>query len=331
MADFDGNAAAVSGEGLVAEQGEQKPSGSEAEEQADQQQSGEQSSSEEEGVVFEVEVEEEEGEDDKASTEEEGDEGKAGHKLSANERIQQLINENKELKSKLPQEPQNRQEEPGEQEPQPQQPQLPQYIEVDEDKFKGHVSELKEQANELELEGKDIEARRVRRNIDQLYDAFDLNEQNRKEAMRLRQQQSQAQVKQQEFVKEFDRVAEQYRETYGIPKDIWDSGAQQLAQKMEKDPMLAREFQEIVKSSGMVSGLRWAQKQLEDGLGGQAEDTLNQRESAKNKQFGGKGGGGKSVTIKSFEDVMKLPSKEIVRFKKENPQVYAKLHRAALK
>ena len=238
----------------------------------------------------------------------------------AQERIQQLANEKREMANKLAaleakvnQVVSARDEIPA----------------IDEQALNAHLGSLRDQIDDLRLDGNHIKADLLERQRNKIIDEYETWQQQQT----ARQSQ---QTEQQHYKKALDdtlAAANLYREHYNVPQPLWDEIGQWFSGELEKDKLLAQEFNDVMLRQGPVAAVRFAHdraKPVFEQKAKQVAEDKKKREAAKTKQVGGEAGG-TATGPKSFAQLMNLGSAQVAAFKKSNPKQYQKLLDASLK
>lgn len=282
-----------------------------------------------EEIQFEAEGEGDGGEAGEGEGEQPGDgegEGdKAPKKLTAQERIQQLANENRELKDKVSaiearfEETEKARHQTGQE--------APPFIEVDVPAFNSHIASLREKSEELAMEGRHAEAARVDREIYKLLDAYDENEAKKAEWAQEQQRRQQMTTQEQEFLGRFERAADFFREQAGIPEADWEARSILFAELLEKDPLLKEEFRERARTQGTIATIRWANEQAVKAGAKLSQAQREAREEGKEKAVGGTTSSSnvRTVKVSSFQQLLNLGSKAVAKYKETNPKHYNQL------
>jgi hypothetical protein len=244
-------------------------------------------------------------------------------KVPANERIQQEIERRKAAEQRAAElEAKFKQNHPPQEVP---------FVRIDVGKFEEHLTGLRDQAEELRLEGKPLEAARKEREILRLTDAYEENERLQQEWDEKQKRQKAGVEAEKTFIQRLDQTADFYREQHQIPKETWDAAGNWLAKEFEAKPDLLQEFRERSQTSPMAA-VRWAHEYVEKNMGAPAAESKESKEEGKKALPGGKGGpGGKTQTVKNYQQLLNLGSKAVISFKKSNPQAYQKILDAHMK
>ena len=297
--------------------------------------SGEAESAETQGQeAAEVETEGTATEGAEATEEATGEEGEQGgdeppapeekgpKKLTASERIQQEIERRKELERKVSdlqtkwqaeQEAKKAQDKP--------------FVEVDLTKVERHISTLQEEADNLRLEGRVLEAARKDRERIKLVDMLDENDSKRTEWEKQQTEKNQDASRIENLHKALDSAADFYREHNKIPQEVFSKAAEFFAEARRTDPLLDRQYAEVVQYQGPMAAIRFAHDYVTTNMGKQAAEAKQQKEAAKATTIGGVGGTTKGGP-KSYQDLLDGPSAKLIDFAKNNPKEYDRLYRA---
>ena len=310
----------VGGEGSVAEQAEF---------------TGEEFSPEDEEYSVDLDGEgEDEAEDEPIEGEDPPDfdhegEPRGKQKLSAQERIQQEISRRKAAEDQLGE--RDRRIAVLEQRFEQSQQQAAPYVDVDMEKLSRHLDNLRDEAEELRLDGKPIEAAMKDREYARLIDAYEQNERAKNEALKQRSADEQKAQAYNEFMVKLDRAAEFYRAENQIPQDVWDTAGEWLAQRFQENRTLQLEFDDRARVSP-IAAIKWAHGFIEEHMAQEAQAAKQGKQEAKKRLVGGaSAGGGEASKFRSYEQLMGLGSRAVVAFQRNNPTAYKKLFDAHMR
>ncbi len=260
-----------------------------------------------------------EDEDSGEPAEEVDDEGPE-HKKDAQSRIRELIDRDKEkerkiaaLEARVNQAISAKDEIPA----------------INEQALNAHLGDLRDQIDDLRLDGNHIKADLLERQRNKIIDEYETWQQQQT----AKQSQN---TEQQHYRKALDdtlSAANLYREHYNVPQPLWDEIGQWFSGELEKDKLLAQEFNDVMLRQGPVAAVRFAHdraKPVFEQKAKQVAEDKKKREAAKTKQVGGEAGG-TATGPKSFAQLMNLGSAQVAAFKKSNPKQYQKLLDASLK
>jgi hypothetical protein len=159
----------------------------------------------------------------------------------------------------------------------------PDFVEIDRAKVDAYIDEMETKIDELRLEGKYAEARKLSRQLDQLDADLEANEQ-RKQAYIERQKSKRtetdtvAQVRQ-----ELDDAAELYRHEMKIDPKVWDAQGKWFEQQINSKPLLVAEFQDVFQRKGKVAAIRFAHEYVVANMGQTTKRANEQKEKQKTK------------------------------------------------
>lgn len=262
-------------------------------------------------------------EDDAEEVEDEGPEEPA--KKDAQSRIQQLANEKRELAEKLEalearvnQTLEQRTEIPA----------------VDEGALNAHLGQMREQIDDLRMDGKHLEADLLERQRNNLIDEYDKWQRSAAEKQQQTTQQQQQNQQRQQAYDAVDVAAGLYKQENNIPDELFKEGGEWFRTELDKSPLLRQQFEEKMFLQGSVAAVDWAYKEkvkpLFDQRAKEAAEAKQKREAGKNKQPGGSAGKSESGP-KSYQALLNLGSKQVAAFKKNNLKQYQKLLDAHMK
>lgn len=249
-----------------------------------------------EAIVSEEPVVEEAVEESESSSPEESDQEESEQeepseetkeekkKLTAQERIQQLIdqrNKDRELfESKVNElETKFKMLQP---------PQQSDYIEVTpevEARINQVLYDLDVQKANAELEGNYLKAMEYKRQIDDVVLKIQENEKKREAALAERHQ---AAVSEQ-LVAEINQRAEVYRQSYNIPSDVWVDSNKWFAEQCQNNQVLGTKFREIAERQGPMAAVEFAAWFVQENRLKPAQEELKEREQLKAKSIAGGG------------------------------------------
>lgn len=248
-------------------------------------------------------------------------------KLSANERIQQLVEERNKDREELTGQLTEAQQKIADLEKRFIQTQEPApFIDVDYDKINAHIAETSAAIEELKASGNALEARKLEKYLDNLVSDVEDNDQKRKE---FEAQSTANQTERQALNKRIDtlgQAADFYRDQMKIPAPTWDLMGKLFADACAKDPILGREFAERADTQSPVATVRWAHEYTKTHLVKDTASAAQKKNEAKEKSASVSGtGGADSSSLKTYDDLMKLPAKERDALYKNNRKLFDKL------
>lgn len=248
-------------------------------------------------------------------TEPEGNQDKGKHQTTLEERAIQLAEKRfAEMQTKFEQTLQSKQA----------QEKVP-FVVVDMAKVNEHFQAQEDLIAEMKLDGNFVEARRIQKELDTLDASIEANNKKRTE---WEAQQTEQQKKQVDFdtrLQRIDESAEFYRANKGIPQETWDAAGQWLNTQFQADPVLGRQFSDIIERQGEMAAFKWADEYCQKNMGAGAKADKASKEAAK-QNLPANGGTLASVgTVTTWDALMAKPSTEINKFQKENPAVFQKL------
>lgn len=244
-------------------------------------------------------------------TEEGGEEEEKPKKLTANERIQQLVAEKNALKDQLS-ETATRIQALEDQFKAKVETQQPDYIEITPDvtvRINDHLAHLRQQQAEAEQSGNYLAAVQAQKEIEQIYNGLQENE-NRRQQAALKQQEA---AKGNQIAQALDQRAEFYRQANNIPAEVWHEGGNWFTKQCETDPILRQKFVDLVHFGSPMAAIEFAANYVQQNMSAPADKAKAQREQAKSKVPSG--GGNSSAATKELSD--DLPYKEWVKLRNE--------------
>lgn len=117
------------------------------------------------------------------------------------------------------------------------------------------------------------------------------------------------------------------REGLGITPEQWQAGEQWFMAQRKASPVLDAEYRERCLRDGAVRALNWAAKHVRENMGKAATTAKATREAGKEATFSGGDAGTVAgfENVRSFGDLMKLPSARINEFASKHPQRFQNL------
>lgn len=159
----------------------------------------------------------------------------------------------------------------------------PDFIVIDQEKVDAHIAEVEAQIDELRLEGKYAEARKLSRKLDQLDADLEENE-KRKQAYIERQKVRQSGTQGVEAArKELDEAAELYRSEMKIDQQTWDKMGKWFESQMSTNKLLVAEFNDVYARNGKVAAIRFAHDFAVKNMGQGIKKANEQKEKQKTK------------------------------------------------
>jgi uncharacterized membrane protein len=151
------------------------------------------------------------------------------------------------------------------------------------EKVNEYVTSVEAQIDELRLEGKYTEARKLSRMLDQLDAELEANEAKRlaweqKQAAKTQHGQTEAQVR-----KKLDDVAELYRAEMKVDAPTWDKMGKWFESQLPSKPLVVAEFNDILSRQGEVAAIRFAHEYTVKHMGKTAKESTEKKEQSKTK------------------------------------------------
>ena len=203
---------------------------------------------------------------------EETDEGKPDHKKNAQERIQQLANEKREMAERLAK---------LEQQFAKQQEEKPDFVEIDMDKVNAYIAETTDKIETVKLEGNFLAAKKLEIQIAKLISDIDSNDEKKAAYLERQNKTKGAETAVTETLQKLDNAAEFYRSQLKIEKPVWEKMGTWFSEQCKSDPLLGAEFQEQIEKSA-IGAIRWAHEYTTKNMGANAAATIDKKN--KNKQ-----------------------------------------------
>jgi hypothetical protein len=227
--------------------------------------------SEEDGQDADLGEDGEDGADD--STNQETDESGEGKKGTTKKKFDERV---KEVAEKIVNEKLAAKEHQAEAE-------KPDWVPVQQELVDQHIADTEARIDELRLEGKYTEARKLSRELDQLDADLEENEKKRV-AWEARQKAKQAQTDNGDAARaELDEAAELYRAELKIEPDTWDKMGRWFESQIKTSPLLVAEFNDIYAKKGKVAAIRFAHEYTVEHMGQATKKANEQKEKSKTK------------------------------------------------
>lgn len=163
----------------------------------------------------------------------------------------------------------------------------PDFQVIDPEKVDAHIADIEAQIDELRMEGKYTEARKLSRTLDQLDKDLEENE-ARRVAWEAKQAGKKAATDQDagnvEVARQkLDETAELYRDELKVDKDTWNKMGEWFQSQMSTRPLLVKEFNDVYNKSGEVAAIRFAHQHAVKHMGQSAKLANEKREQLKTK------------------------------------------------
>lgn len=205
---------------------------------------------------------------------------------------------------------------------------------LDLDQVNAYIDQTEKHIEELRLEGKSLEAIKLQRHLTALVDGVDANEQ-KKAAWEAKQAEQQQQTQQVAAINaEIAKASELVAKEYNIAPDLWKKAEDWFIGERKAKPLIDQQYRDLVYRQGPVAALLWAKEYVEKNMGAGAKADIAKKEEAKGKIPSVNPNSETIVagkTVKNWDDLMKLPSKEINKFCKENNKEFQRLKNAHFK
>lgn len=125
--------------------------------------------------------------------------------------------------------------------------------------------------------------------------------------------------------KRLQTTSDVFRESKGIPQDVWDQGSKQFYEVLQADKVVAMEFAEAYRLKGDVGAVKFAYEWMES-RGEEAKKANTSRDKAKDNSLGGKSQTtAGAVTVKTWSDYDKLPGKQQIAWAEKNPKAFDRI------
>lgn len=223
----------------------------------------------------------------------EGDEaaekGNTDHKKNAQDRIQQLANEKRELAARL---------EKLEQQFAKTEQEKPDFFDVDMDKINTYIQQTSDQIDEFKLEGNYLAAKKLELAQAKLLADLELNDQKRLAYLDRQGSNKTTETAQQAKLTTLDNAATFYRVNLKIEPAVWDKMGTWFAEQCHKDPILGAEFAEKVEK-GAIGAIKWAHDYTVKNMGIKEKSAIDAKNKNKQTASGAapKSGSGKTSTV----------------------------------
>lgn len=125
-----------------------------------------------------------------------------------------------------------------------------------------------------------------------------------------------------------DETLKVMQQTSNTPDEVIVKGREVWRQMVTADPLLQRQFDEGIMSGRLTETVQWAWKLAKERLEKDSAAALQKRNEGKEKQVAGDSGGETAnlpANIKTFDQLMKLPSAQINKFAREHPKAFEAL------
>lgn len=204
---------------------------------------------------------------------EEEEKGKPDHKKNAQDRIQQLANEKRELAERLQR---------LESQFAKSQEEKPDFVEVDMDKVNAYIQNTSDKIEELKLEGQFLAAKKLENSITKLIADLEENDKKREAYLQRMAEGKTSENTFQERLKTLDEAAEFYRSNQKIEQAVWDKMGAWFAEQCQADPVLGREFAEQSERSA-IGAIRWAHEYTSKNMGARERAAIETKKTNKDK------------------------------------------------
>lgn len=159
----------------------------------------------------------------------------------------------------------------------------PDWVPIVQEKVDEHIAAIEAQIDELRLEGKYGEARKLSRSLDKLDADLEENE-KRRLAWEDRQKVKQTTTDSGEAArKELDEAAELYRGEMKIEPDVWQKMGEWFETQIAAKPLLVAEFNDIFQKQGKVAAIRFAHEYTVKNMGQKVKQDVKKKEETKTK------------------------------------------------
>lgn len=159
----------------------------------------------------------------------------------------------------------------------------PDWTPINQEKVDEHIANTEAKIDELRLEGKYGEARKLSRSLDELDASLEENE-KRRLAWEARQVEVKTTTDNDAAVRsDLDKAAEMYRAEMKIEPEVWNKMGQWFESQVSTKPLLSEEFNDIYAKSGKVAAIRFAHEYAVKNMGQKAKQSIEKKEITKTK------------------------------------------------
>lgn len=158
----------------------------------------------------------------------------------------------------------------------------PDFVVIDQEKVDAYIASIEEKIDELRMEGKNGEARKLSRQLDQLDADLEANEQKREAFLQRQNQKEKTSDDVKAHQKELDDTAELFRQEMKIEPAVWNKMGEWFDAEGKTKPLLVKEFQDIYERQGSVAAIRFAHDYTVKSMGQKTKQANQQKEQHKN-------------------------------------------------
>jgi DNA repair exonuclease SbcCD ATPase subunit len=199
----------------------------------------------------------------------------------------------------------------------------------------GRMADLKKQIENAELDGDFAKAL----DLGEELKAFRANVKEYEKARKSQEEKKQETERQRQIIVQIEkRLTDAQKDIQAakqIPDELFKKGSDWFDSARRADPTLNKRYQEKVLRLGEYEAVNWAVEYVTEHMGKEAKKDQEQKKEAKGQIPNVSGGVNEVIVagkaIKTWDELMELPSKEINKFSKENPKAFARIKAAKFK
>lgn len=208
----------------------------------------------------------------------------------------------------------------------------PNYVEVDMGKVNEYFAAAMAQIEALKVAGDYLGAEELRDELTALRKDVKDNEAKKADYLKRTQEQQQAAEQIKLINQHIEQASALVAKEHNIPAEVWKKGEDFFMAERQAKPLLDAQYREKVLTQGPVAALLFAKEYVEKHMGEGAKADQDAKNQAKQKSLNPTG----SVTVagkdvKTWGQLMKLDSKDINKFCRENPKAFQRLKDAHFK
>jgi len=157
----------------------------------------------------------------------------------------------------------------------------PDFTVIDQEKVDAYIAEVEGKIDDLRMEGKYSEARKLSRQLDQLDSDLEENEKRRLAYIERQSGKKSAADTEASIRKELDVAAELYRDEHKIDKPTWDRMGEWFESQIKASKLLVEEFNDVYAKHGKVAAIRFAHHYARDNMGKKTKQANETKEKSK--------------------------------------------------
>lgn len=157
----------------------------------------------------------------------------------------------------------------------------PNFYEIDLVKVNDHIRSIMDQIEDMNLQGKYLEAMELQDGLNELRQSLRSNEQRKAEWAQRTQAQQQSERAIAQTNEAIVRASELVAKEHNISPEVWKAAEEYFIKERAEKPLLDAQYREKVFTQGPIATLLWAKEYVEKNMGKKEQEVIDKKEAAK--------------------------------------------------